>query len=181
MIKFYIYTPQYNLAKYLNSVIEPNIPKQHMLSSTQEFIEQLSSLTLPNAHLFVSFDVQSLFTNIPLSEVIDLACDYVYKSGSVNCPKYDVRHFKKLLQFATSGEFLYKDLVYKRFDGVSMGSPLAPTLANLFLADLESKWVAASSAPVHYFRYVDDIFCIFDRNNDSHANFLDFLNAQHPN
>ena len=88
---------------------------------------------------------------------------------------------KKLLQFATSGEFLYKDKVYKQVDGVAMGSPLGPTLANLFLASQESRWTLDQSAPLQYLRYVDDIFAVFDKDNDTSEQFLQFLNSQHPN
>ena len=61
-----------------------------------------------------------------------------------------------------------------------MGSPLAPTLANLFLAKLEQTWMSESFSPLFYSRYVDDCMCVFDdRTNIS--KFHDFLNKQHPN
>ena len=34
--------------------------------------------------------------------------------------------------------FLYNEKVYKQVDGVAMGSPLAPTLANWFIASKEN-------------------------------------------
>ena len=40
--------------------------------------------------------------------------------------------FIKLLQLATEGMFLYRDKLYRQIDGVAMGSPLGPTLANFF-------------------------------------------------
>ena len=47
--------------------------------------------------------------------------------------------FIKLLRLANQRMFLYKDKLYQRHDGVSMSSPLAPTLANFFLAHIENK------------------------------------------
>ena len=47
--------------------------------------------------------------------------------------------FIKLLQLATEGMLLYRDKLYRQIDGVAMGSPLGPTLANFFLAHIESK------------------------------------------
>ena len=64
---------------------------------------------------------------------------------------------------------------------MSMGSPIAPTLANLFLAHLEQNWSEAEGAPITYVRYVDDIFCVFDSSKYSHHAFLDYLNRQHEN
>ena len=45
-----------------------------------------------------------------------------------------------------------------------MGSPLGPTLANLCGANLENQFMAQHDVfmPVHYSRYVDDIFCVFN-------------------
>ena len=37
-----------------------------------------------------------------------------------------------MLKFATSGIFLYRDKLYRQVDGVAMGSPLGPSLANFF-------------------------------------------------
>ena len=76
--------------------------------------------------------------------------------------------------------FLYKDKLYQQHDGVSMGSPLAPTLANFFLAHIENKLLGKQLDfhPKLYFRYVDDIFAVFD-NSDYCTKFLDLLNSQH--
>lgn len=76
---------------------------------------------------------------------------------------------------------MYKDKVFKQLDGVAMGSPLGPTLANLFLASQESCWLTDQSAPLHYFRYVDDVFAVFSSDNDTSEPFLQFLNSRHRN
>ena len=39
---------------------------------------------------------------------------------------------------ATQGIFMYKNKLYKQVDGVAMGSSLGPTIANFFLAHLET-------------------------------------------
>ena len=48
--------------------------------------------------------------------------------------------FVKLLRLTSEELFLYKDCLYKNIDGVAMGSPLGPKLANLFLAHVETKY-----------------------------------------
>ena len=90
--------------------------------------------------------------------------------------------FIKLLRLANQGMFLYKDKLYQQHDGVSMGSPLAPTLANFFLAHIENKLLGKQLDfhPKLYSRYVDDIFAVFD-NSDHCTKFLDLLNSQHNN
>ena len=63
-----------------------------------------------------------------------------------------------------------------------MGNPLGPTLANFFLADLETKLFEnfGGAKPTGYLRYVDDIFCIFDNPNEVNP-FFNFLNKLHKN
>ena len=75
-------TPQYGLAKYLDGIIKPCIPNEHMLDSSSHFIDKLSRVNFPPECSMVSFDVVSLFTDVPLTEVIDLACNYVYSDVS---------------------------------------------------------------------------------------------------
>ena len=73
---------------------------------------------------------------------------------------------KKLFVFATSQtHFLFNNEIYDQTDGVAMGSPLGPALANLFMGYHENKWLNSeeSSTVLFYKRYVDDIFCLFKR------------------
>ena len=63
-------TPEYQLAKFLDSLIKPYIPQTYMLQSTNQFLDHLANFQFYPAHKLVSFDVSSLFTNIPLEETI---------------------------------------------------------------------------------------------------------------
>ena len=87
-----------------------------------------------------------------------------------------------LFFFATSKtNFLFKGRVYDQIDGVAMGSPLAPILANLFMGHHEKVWLEmADGGPTFYRRYVDDIFLTFE-NEECALSFLDYLNNRHPN
>ena len=91
--------------------------------------------------------------------------------------------FVKLLRLACKGLFFYKDCLYKQIDGVAMGSPLGPTLANFFLAHIETKKVLDSNMcpPKFYSRFVNDCFAVFDNDISSKKNFLNLLNSQHKN
>ena len=59
---------------------------------------------------------------------------------------------------------MFNDRFYKQVDGVSMGSPLGPVLANIFLCHNEVRWLKECPKqfkPIYYKRYVDDIFTLF--------------------
>ena len=72
---------------------------------------------------------------------------------------------------------------YDQVDGVAMGSPLGPLLANIFLSSHEIKWLKncpVQFKPLHYRRYVDDSFEVF-RSRNNIISFLEYLNSKHPN
>ena len=60
--------------------------------------------------------------------------------------------------------FTFNNKYYKQEDGVAMGPPLGPDLANIFMCSFESKWLRDCPndlKPVFYRGYVDDIFAMF--------------------
>ena len=77
-----------------------------------------------------------------------------------------LRMFFRNLVTVTTKEllFMFNNKFYKQIDGVAMGSPLGPALANIFMCSFENKWLKDcphSLKPVFYRRYVDDIFVLF--------------------
>ena len=127
-----INTPEYELAKFLDNLIKPYIPNQYMLFSTKQFLDKLKDFSILPGDKMVSFDVVSLFTNVPLIETINLVANYIYARNDP--PHFSKTVFKNMMKIATQGYFLHKNILYQQIDGVIMGSPLGPTLANFFLA-----------------------------------------------
>ena len=58
-------TYNYQLAKFLGKRLDDAIPNDHSAKDTSSFVEELKKLSVTNKHM-VSYDVTSLFTNIPL-------------------------------------------------------------------------------------------------------------------
>ena len=111
-----------------------------------------------------SFDVVSLFTNIPLNETIDII---IKKAFSDNQYYYNFNkaQLQQALSIASKDiHFSFNQIIYKQIDGVALGSPLSPTLANIFLNFHENIWLLECPLdfkPIFYRRYVDDTFLIF--------------------
>ena len=64
---------------------------------------------------------------------------------------------------------MFNSKFYNEIDGVVMGSPLPPVLANIFMGFHESKWLNEFNLkkPQFYLKYVDDILAAFDNEQDS--------------
>ncbi|XP_073232122.1 uncharacterized protein [Porites lutea] len=132
-------TYNYSLAKYLSNLLQPHIPSTFIASDSFTFVKEINDLSL-HGMFMVSFDVESLFTNIPLDDCIDLAVKYITE-GNPGL-KLSKNELKRLFEFATKEtNFLFKGNFYDQVDGVAMGSPLAPVLANLFMGHHENIWL----------------------------------------
>ena len=84
------------------------------------------------------------------------------------------------MQMATSGtEFSFNNRMFRQVDGVAMGSPLGPTLANIFMGHLESLYFQNGHRPIAYYRYVDDCFVLFNNKTECDSMFAAF-NLLHP-
>ena len=103
-----------------------------------------------------SFDISSLFTNVPLNETIKIYADALYRS-ELNSPPFPEEVFIELMETATrSVEFSFNNEMYQQKDGVAMGSPLGPALASIFVGFHEERLFDCDQKPGVYFRYVDD-------------------------
>ena len=82
------------------------------------------------------------------------------------------KELQNLFKIATSEtHFIFNNHIYEEIDGISMGSPLAPILANLFMSYHEKYWIekAQVAKPTLYKRYVEDIFAVFESEVDAEA------------
>ena len=153
---------------------------EHCALDSFTFVREINELA-SSGKFMVSFDVESLFTNIPLEECVNLAVYYISKGNAdLQLTKTELGN---LFNFATAQtHFLFKGLFFDQIDWVAMGSPLAPGLANLFMGHHERIWLEnyKASSILFYRRYVDDTFCLFDTEHDATL-FFDYINDRHPN
>ena len=178
-------TPEYMLAKYLDGIIRPYTPDIYSITSNKEFLNKLETFDHQEGDYCVSFDIVSLYTNVPLDETISLVANQMFEENITGkTPPMDKPGLISLLKTATGGIFSHREQLYQQRDGVAMGNPLAPTLANFFLTKLENALLKNNNAekddPCFYARYVDDVFCVFRKPSD-HNIFLSKLNALHEN
>ena len=152
------------LRKWLASLLQPVLDRYtvHCISDSFTFADCIRKLKRHIDSFMWSFNVSSLFTNVPLDETITICADTLYNNpDSQPCIPKEI--FVKLLHSAISTvEFSFDNTIYRQIDRVAMGASLGPALAIIFVGYYE-KLFAKISKPAVYFRYVDDtlvIFCI---------------------
>ena len=73
--------PTYQLSKYLTTILQPLTDKsRRKLQSTENFIDAIKTVQIPNDYKLVSFDVKSLFTSIPLQLALQCTETAIHQS-----------------------------------------------------------------------------------------------------
>ena len=130
---------QQKVASWLSSVFQPVLEHFSCFRIKDSFsFSKIIRNFSPTDMFMCSFDVCSLYTNVPLEETIEICCDVLFRS-SLSKPTFPESVFKHLINFATSSvEFSFNNIMYRQIDGVAMGSSLGPMLANIFVGFCES-------------------------------------------
>jgi hypothetical protein len=131
----------------------------------------------------VSFDVESLFTNIPTDETIEILLDLAFSNGAEVFHDLSRDELKKLLIICTKqSHFQFEGKFYEQVDGVAMGSPLGPLFANAFMNNFEKIHMneIKNTGINIWLRYVDDIFATME-NADTADKVLNLINTKHVN
>ena len=123
--------------------------------------QQAQTVVVKSVHSHRHF---RMFTNVPLDETIKILADRAFRNNwfnsecNLNISKQDLTD---LLGVATKGQlFQFNGSLYEQIDGVAMGSPLGPLLANVFMSSIEEKLDVERKLPPYYRRYVDDTLTV---------------------
>ena len=168
------------VAEYLKDILQPIHEKYSSFCAYDSFTfaTEIKSLKIPSTNFMCSYDIKSLFTNIPLSEVIKICADALY-SDENTIPPFSKSIFIELLEFATCGvEFSFNHNMYQQLEGCGMGNVLSSLLSNIYVGYLEHKMFSSQKShhPLFYKRYVDDTFALFSCKEDS-MTFFNELNS----
>lgn len=146
------------------------LEREHQCGDSSSFFNKLRDMKFDPRDSLVSFDVVSMYTNIPIKETIDV----IFRLTDLDTTK--------LVKISlTSTYFCFEGELYEQTCGVAMGSPLSPMISNLLMEDFESK--ALSSAifrPKIWKIFVDDTSTIWLHGPDKLDLFLHHL-SNHSN
>ena len=129
----------------------------------------------------MSFDVKSLFTNIPVDFTIKLVLNQLFPDEQSKINKLSKKQFDELLKWTCKKTTLqFNQNYYNQLNGLAIGSPLTPAMADICMNWLTNEVLAKIKNPPVIMRYVDDLFLAFDNPNDVDYVYQIF-NSIHPN
>ena len=175
-------SPQHATAQWLANLLKPVSARfsKFVVKDSFDFSATMNKMNAPQSTHMCSFDIKSLFTNVLFEETLEICVNQLYHTD-LDPPSLSESSFRKLMRKVTTGvQFSFNDIMYQQIDGVAMGSPLGPVLANIFVGYYEERLdIHSNKDLLSYYRYVDDTFsmCI---SRLASSSLLEQLNNLHP-
>jgi hypothetical protein len=158
----------YRLARHLVSLNEGRLRNSpHHVKNSVKLVHTISFLGAGPQDILVSIDVVLFFTKVPTGETLRRLSRYFDEET----PGF-IRHVQ------TSSFFSFNAQFYEQIDGVAMGLPLFPVIANFFMQYFEEVALEVTThKPLWWFRYLGDTFVIWPHGSGKLSEFLDHLNS----
>lgn len=172
--------PSYELSKFLVQILKNLVEgSKYNVKNSSSFIQALTPVELDKDDIMVSFDVVSLFTNVPIRTVLEI----IDKSWNhlKNHTQIKKSMFMEMLRFCIidNNYVEFGGHTYQQKQGVPMGSPASPILADIFMEHLLDEVLEnLVCKPKILTKYVDDLFAVI-RLEDLDTT-LTALNSFHP-
>ncbi|CAF1272421.1 unnamed protein product [Didymodactylos carnosus] len=133
--------------------------------------------------LLCTFDIQNLFTKLPLDEALNILMEFLHVHGYTKVKGINLDTIRKLASIVLKENvFVYGQKIYKLTTGGAMGSLFTLMLANIFMWNWQKKLVDEQTKTGEFFgRYIDDIFMTWNKSEDGLRQFLADANIWHPN
>ena len=95
----------YNAAKIVSDYLQPLAQNEYVIKDTLLFAEIIKNHTLDRDEEYMSYDVESLFTSIPVSETIDYIMKEIYENKVIKPMCKSKFVFRRLLKKLTKTVF----------------------------------------------------------------------------
>jgi hypothetical protein len=175
-------SPTERISQFVDHFLQPIVSTtKSYVKDTTDFLNKIEALEpLPENSILATVDVTSLYTNIPNQEGIT-ACNSQLNKVRLTGDVPPTTSIIQLLEYVlTKNNFDFNAKHYLQVGGTAMGTKLAPSYANIFMADFEERFVYPyNPKPKIWLRYIDDIFLIWEHGQQSLDSFLEHLNSCH--
>ena len=170
----------YNAAKIVSDYLQPLAQNEYVIKDTLSFAEIIKNDTSDPDEEYVSYDVESLFTSIPVSETIDYVIKEIYENKVIK-PMYKSKLiFRRLLEKLTKNcVFSVNIKLVKQVEGCPMGGAISVIMSGIHMKRMEKDCVAPLNLKF-YKRYVDDTITKRKKNATNEELFAN-MNSHHKN
>ena len=111
---------QHSFVKWLIQVLNPVLAfySGFCVDDSFTFSSIIRQLFLcVDSQYMVSFDITSVFTNVPLDEVISICADFLYQNPLISVPSFPESIFVELMELATKSiSFSFNDTMFHQVD-----------------------------------------------------------------
>ena len=176
-------SPTERISEFVDYFLKPLVQTtRSYVKDTTDFINKIEALPpLKENAILCTVDVTSLYTNIPNNEGISACAEILRKHRQGTQKPSNVNLARTIEYVLTKNNFDFNQKHYLQVGGTAMGTRVAPSFANLFMAKFEDKFVYPyHTQPSIWLRYIDDIFLVWENGAESLDLFLNHLNTCHP-
>lgn len=170
----------YRTAEFIDFYLNPlSLRHTSYIKDTYHFVDIVKGLSVPKDSIFFSIDVESLYTNIDTGAGIAAVKKIFKKYPDVTRPDKEILHL--LMINLMRNDFEFNEKFYLQIKGTAMGKKFSPAYANIFMAVWEEEAFAhCPERPLHYWRYLDDIWGIWTGSREGFQRWFDILNSHDP-
>jgi len=166
----FVTAPTYRVAKKLDSILRSNIilENDHSIKNSLELIEKTRNLDIKTHYTMASFDVENLYTNVPVKFTLELVKRNLTDNSGLDSET--ISEIMKLLTIVCEQNYFYfNGKYYLQEEGLAMGSPLSSILSEIYLNHIENEHIFSDRNKwrdkiIFYKRYVDDTWAIVNCN-----------------
>ena len=172
----------YEVTSYIEHFLKPLATKhKSYIRDTTDFLNKMKREKLSKDSILVAADVVSLYPNIPHEDGLE-AVRQAFKTSTQEEKKLRPdEEILKLLEICLyKNDFAFDGEFYLQKQGCSMGRRFSVSYANIFMAWWETRALKRSYLqPTVWFRFLDDIFFVWDHGREALDEFLKLLNSTH--
>ena len=129
-------SPTERISMMSDIILQPLlIETKSYIKDTPGFLRKLDRIKILPTENFFTLDVTSLYTNIPLEESLDIMEKEFFPKTNCGIP---IDYLRRMLELVLKcNNFKFNRKHFLQINGTAMGTRVAPTYANLFMAILK--------------------------------------------
>ena len=184
-------SPTQRLSHFIDILLQPLCPLlPSYIRDDLDFLNYIPT-NVPDNTILTSFDVTSLYTNIPHDLGLEAVEYWIENKRNMIDTRFETQFIIKAVKIILEENiFNFDDQVYRQIKGTAMGTKVAPSYANLVMGFLEEKLY--SQVEEHFDqtfkefllekwkRYLDDCFIFWTKSRADLSKFHTLLNSLHP-